>query len=156
MLKLIARPSDPLVVTRELDVFFIVCWAIYAAWGITACIFGIPSINFVNGLLYNQIWSGGIGLIATVALISAISIFFKTRTHQITKKKVERAALHALSWFVVAYPALLLLLAIFTGNVTYLATSVIGLLYLLIPIYRIRHLSKRIKYYESLTDKPVF
>ena len=150
MPQLVARPSDPLFVTRELDVFYIIAWGIYAAWGVAASIAGIPTITLASGELYNIIWAGLIAVTAVGALWSAVSIFYKTKLQQVVKKRIERTFLWVLMVLVAVYPSFLLITVI-EGDTTRLATFIVSLLYLLIPYFRIRHLTKRIKYYASLS-----
>ena len=151
MPKLVARPSDPLFVTRELDVFFIIAWGIYAAWGVAASLAGIPTVTSASGELYNTIWAGLIAITAFGSFWSAISIFYKTKLQQVVKKRVERAFLWMLTVLVIVYPSFLLI-SVIEGDMGRLAAFIVSLLYVLIPVFRIRHLTKRIKYYESLSS----
>lgn len=149
MPKLIASIKDPLFVTREYDLQFIVVWALYAGWGIAAAIAGIPTISLVSGALYNTLWASGLATFAIGALLSSISIFFKTYMSQQTKKRLERFFLWGVIAVVAVYPGFLLLL-VCIGDTERIATFIVALMYVWIPTIRIRHLSRRIKYYESL------
>ena len=147
MPKLIVRPSDYLVTTRELDLFAAIIWAIYAAWGLVTSLNGLATISDLVGEVFNTIWSGAIGVTGLVAAIAATSIFFKTRLSQILKKKIELVATVLLAVLITIYPVYLLILGLFTEDMDRLVTFVLSLLYIVIPIARARILTFRIKNY---------
>lgn len=149
-MKLLVRPRDPLQVTRELDVFFIIAWVIYALWGWTASVVGLPSVTETAGSEYNQLWSATIGFFGTAAAIACASIFFKTRLNQITKKRIELGAVLGLAGFVAFYPVALAVQAVTVGVSA--PSAIVSLLFVLIPVFRIRHLQVRIKNYERIAN----
>lgn len=130
------------MVTREIDVFFLFCWTVLGVWGIAAGIGGLPSVQESAGQNYNFFWALGIGVSATGAAWSAVSIFFKTRFGQVTKKRFERAFCWALLFFIAYYPIALALAGSWIS-------AILILIFMALAIYRIRHLSYRIKLYHA-------
>lgn len=130
------------MVTREIDVLFTLCWTLFALWGFVAGIKGLPSVQEQAGQNYNFFWAFGIGIAGAGAAWSAGSIFFRTRFGQVTKKRFERAFCWALLAFITFYPIALAL----SGN---WPSVILLLIFMALPIYRIRHLSYRIKLYHD-------
>lgn len=129
------------MVTREIDVLFAVCWAFFAIWGIASGIEGLPSVQQQAGHGYSFFWSFGVGVSALGATASAVAIFFKSRFGQVTKKRLERTFCWALLLFIAYYPIALTL----SDN---WVPAILILIFMALPIYRIRHLSYRIKLYH--------
>lgn len=148
MPKLIVRPGDPLQVTRELDVFFIFAWLIYGGWGLAASIVGLPSVTETAGAVYNTLWSATIGVLGFTAAFACLSIFYKTRLNQIAKKRIELGAVTALSFFVAVYPVALSVQSFLSADFS--PSVIISFLFLLVPVFRWRHLSLRIRNYERI------
>lgn len=146
MPRLIVRPSDYLVITRELDLFCVLIWGIYASWGIASTVLGISTITTGLGEVFNFVWSASIGVISLIAAIAAASIFFKTPLSQVAKKKVELTASVTLLLLIAVYPLYLLLQGL-DGDPNRLVTFVLSLLYVTIPLFRARNLWQRIKNY---------
>jgi hypothetical protein len=146
-----ARLSDPLIVDREFDLFFLCAWLVYMGWGISAAIAGVPTITLVQGGVYNLIWAISLSVTALMCALSCLGIFYATGyVKAITKKKIELGFAYLLTGIVSVYPAFVWIQAL-AGDETRVATSFVSLLYILIPVYRIRHLTRRIRYYESVS-----
>jgi hypothetical protein len=141
-IRVIAHPSDEIMVTREIDVFFAFCWSALAVWGLAAGIKGLPSVTEAVGQNYNFFWALGIGVASVGALWSNVAIFFKTRFGQVTKKRFERAFCWAMLFFVAYYPIALFLAGSWPS-------AVLVLIFLGLAVYRIRHLTYRIKLYHD-------
>lgn len=149
-IKLAARPSDLLFTTRELDVFFIVIWAIYAGWGYVSVSAGVPTISQSLGLPFNIIWSAAIAVAATVACIAGISLFFQIpHMSQVRKKRVELSACGALFFLTAIYPVYLGITSGSGDGRT--AATVLALLYPTIVFFRIRNLLHRVRNYPNAT-----
>jgi hypothetical protein len=140
--RVIAKPSDQIVVTREIDVLYVVLWTILGVWGIAAGVSGLPSVQESAGVNYSFFWALGIGVAGVGAAWSAVSIFFKTRFGQVTKKRFERAFCWAMLFFVAYYPIALFLAGSWPS-------AVLVLIFLGLAVYRIRHLTYRIKLYHD-------
>lgn len=147
-MKFRVKPSSPLIIDRWIDVTYAALWAIYSFWGGAVMIAGLPTLNAASPDWYRALWSGCVGLLAFIACISAVSLFFQTRVSFITKKKVERAAVIALSAFIALYPVLLIWSAV-GGDTDRIGVAVLSISYLLFPGYRIYLLGQRIKAYEA-------
>lgn len=152
-MKLQAKPSDPLIVDRWLDVAYICLWVIYGLWGITTLLVGLPTINMATSEWYQTAWSGSLGVLSWIAAVMAFLVFFKTEwLDQITKKRAEMAAVSVLCAFILIYPVLLTLRA-FDGDIARVGGSaVLALSYLIFPGLRIYLLSKKIKGLKAVSD----
>lgn len=151
--QVLMRPSDPLLVTRELDVAYAVAWAIFAAWGFLATVNGLETITVLVGPVFNFIWSLGIALLSSVAAFMSIMLFFKTKTSQIAKKRIELAATWGLLFLIAVYPMYLGIRTVVTENNNLWASTAIAVLYVWVPFFRIRNLRYRIKYYAKSYPK---
>lgn len=149
--KLMVRPSDPLLLTRELDIFFILSWAIFAGWGYFAVFQGLETITLALGSFFNFIWALGIAVLSSIALIASIMVFFKTKMRQVSKKRIELVAVWGLIFLVAVYPVYLAGRAISQEEINIWNSVIISLLYVLIPFFRIRNLRYRIRYYAKTT-----
>lgn len=147
--RLLMRPSDPLLVTREIDVWFAAIWTIFAAWGYLAVTHGLETITLAAGSLFNFLWALTIALLSTVAAISAGALFLKTGLSQVAKKRIELAAAWGLVFLISVYPVYLGIRTVITDNSNLQASTVLSLLYVLVPVIRIRNLRYRIKYYAK-------
>lgn len=144
----LVSPSDPLVVRREFDLFFMLGYVIYAAWGFLAAYFGVKTVSDSLGDSFNFGWTLGIAILSTFCLIMAASVWFRTAMRQVTKKRIELVAVILLSFAVVIYPIYISLAAL-TGDENRIPNAVLSLIYLLVPAWRIRHLILRIKSYGT-------
>jgi hypothetical protein len=140
--RLIARPKDPLVVNRELDLLFVLCWWALSAWGIISTIKGVPSVQAESGVNYGFLWSLGVTVSAIGAAIFGALIFFKTPIGQVTKKRLERTCCWAMFFFVAYYPVALAL----QGKIE---SASLVMIFLFLPLYRARVLTDRIKHYAN-------
>lgn len=147
--RLLMRPGDPLLVTREIDVFFAIAWAIFASWGYLAVFHGLETITLAAGPLFNFLWALSIALLSTIATLASVFLFFRTSASQVTKKRIELAAAWGLVFLIAVYPVYLGIRTVVTDNNNLWASTVLSLLYLLIPVFRIRNLRYRIKYYAK-------
>lgn len=151
-LKLVTKPSDPLVVTRMLDVFAAIIWAIFSAWGFTASALGVATITDAVGSSYNFFWSLSIGILGAVNALAAASLFFKTPMGQITKKRIELSASSSLFVLLTLYPLFLFISALH-GNENRGPAAVLALLYPAIPLARVWSLAFRIRNYAARTKR---
>lgn len=145
-MKLRYRFSDPVVITREYDLAYMILWALYAWWGIQSIVSKIPTIDKVSSDAYGVAWAGGIALFSLIALCAAISVFFETKLSQPTKKRIELYSVIILLGFIAVYPLSLTVLS-FHGDTGRQATTVLAYTYLVFPYLRVRYLNRRIKQY---------
>lgn len=151
-MKFRVKPSSPLIIDRWIDVVYAALWAIYSFWGGAVLIVGLPTLTAASPDWYRALWSGCVGILAFIACISAVSLFWHSKISFITKKKVERAAVIALSAFIALYPVLLIWSAV-GGDSDRVGVAVLSLSYLLFPGYRIYLLNQRIKAYEAASKE---
>lgn len=145
-MKLLVRPSDPLIADRWLDVAYVIYWFIFGGWGITSIILGLPTVQMLTTDWYQTAWSGGIGALATLAGALALLVFFDTpRFKQISKKRAEQATVWVLGVFILIYPVLLIVRAGDGQQNRVGAAAVLALSYLVFPALRIHLLRGRIK-----------
>lgn len=145
-MKLQLKPSDPVVVDRWLDVAYFFLWLIYGAWGVFSVVVGLPTVQNFASESYQTIWSGMIGVLALTAAAMIVLVFFRTSwMAQITKKRIERGAVIALTAFVFVYPILLGLRAAEGEIVKVGPSSLLAVSYIIFPIYRIWVLRNRIR-----------
>jgi hypothetical protein len=147
-MKLQYKFSDPLVVTREFDLAYMLLWALYAWWGIQAIITRIPTISIVSDNLYEIMWAAGISTFSLIALFFSGYVYFRTKLSQVLKKRIELYAVIILIGFIAVYPLSATILA-FHGDPDRLASAVIAYTFLVFPLLRVRHLNRRIKQYVS-------
>lgn len=147
MPKLRARPRDPLILDRWLDVAFACLWGIYAAWGLTTLLVGLPTITINTPEWYSAVWAGAVGILSAIAFLACVSLFFLTRPHFLVKKKIERYAVVALVFFILVYPVLLIASAT-GGDIDRASLAVLSVSYVIFPIYRIYVLTSRINAFE--------
>jgi len=141
---------DPVVVTRELDLAYIILWALYAWWGIQSLITTLPSISMVSSNLYSTVWAGSIAILSSIAMVTAILVFFRTgRWSQPAKKRLEEYVVMLLCGVILVYPAAVIFLS-FHGDTDRLAIIPVALSYLIFPLLRVRLLNRRIKQYASM------
>lgn len=148
MLKLIARPSDPLLMTREIDVFFAFGWLGFAWWGGFSAIVGVKTIVDPLGFWFATIYSGMVGVLAVLASLIAASLFVRTpRVSNLTKKKWEQSIAIGMVFFFAIYPVNIVVRALTDAAI--LPNLGIALICLLVIFYRIRNLRHRINSYVS-------
>lgn len=152
--RILVTPSDPLLLDRSIDVFFAGVWALYAAWGLSASILGVATITDAVSPVYTFLWALSIGVLSSVACLSAISLFFDlgTRLRPPVKKRVELWAVRVLACIVGVYPVLLVIAAV-SGDPNRGPSAVLAFLYVLIPYFRGRMLRKRIRNFERATQE---
>jgi uncharacterized membrane protein len=141
-IRVIARPSDQITITREIDLLFAACWALFGVWGILAGLKGLPSVQESAGHNYTFLLAFATGISGIGACVSAVMIFFKSRFGQVTKKRLERTFCWALLFSISYYPIALAL----TNN---WPAVILLFIFMCLPIYRIRHLSYRIRLYHD-------
>lgn len=143
--KLLARPGDPLLLDRMVDVCAAAYWMVYTLWALLAGFLGIATITDAAGGFYNFMWSAGIGTFSLVALLASVSLFFDFghRFDPPLKKKVELYAVRCLMILIAVYPVLLFLAA-FGGDGNRAPSAVLSLSYLIFPFFRTYVLKKRI------------
>lgn len=151
-MKLQVKPSDPLIVTRWLDVAYILLWFVYGLWGVFSVIVGLPTLNMLTPDWYQTVWSGFIGILSLTACVLASLVFFHTPWFkQISKKRAEFATVCALLAFVVIYPVLLVVRAA-DGDLSRVGPSaVLAISYLIFPVLRLYFLRGRIKLLKQVT-----
>lgn len=137
---------DPIKTDRSIDVACIVAWICYAFFGLftitqNASVFtraGTPEF-------YQTIWGGSIGLLSALAAGAGILSFYTQHERydrRIAAKRTERFAVGTLIGLVTLYPLLLA----FYGGPTGPRLDLLSLSfsYLVLPIWRSRHLKSRI------------
>lgn len=155
MPKLRARPRDPLILNRWVDVAYIVYWLIYAAWGVMTLVVGLPTLEINTPEWYSTVWAGALGGLSAVAGITAATFFWDSkRFHFIAKKKFERSTVLVLLAFILVYPGLLIGAA-FAGDESRMSLAVHSLSYLVFPVLRLYILSFRIKAFETANQEIV-
>lgn len=147
-MKFRVTPNSPLIVDRWLDVAFAALWGSYALWGLATLGSGLPTLSMAAPDWYVTLWAGAVGLFASVACLTIVSLFFESRISFIFKKKIERSAVIALSMLVFAYP-ILLWASVVGGDGDRVSIAALSLSYLIFPIYRVYVLNQRIKAYKS-------
>lgn len=145
--KLRVTPFSPLILDRWLDVAFAVLWGVYACWGITTLIVGLPTITINTPEWYSTVWAGSVGSLAALAFLACLSLFFAGRPNFILKKKIERGAVICLIAFILVYPVLLFA-ASREGDTDRTSLAVLSVSYIVFPVYRVYVLNKRIKAYD--------
>lgn len=152
------KPSDPLIGNRWEDVAFAVFWAIYTLWGLAASIFGIGTIVRQAGEVYNFLWSGAVGTFSLIACLAAVSLFFKFPGKRLVppnKKMIEMWAVRVLIPLILVYPVLLMISAIFDGDLNRGVTAVHACSFLVFPWYRQYSLRRRILNFKRATEEIV-
>jgi len=145
-MKLLVKPSDPLITDRWLDVAYVVYWLIFGLWGITSLLFGLPTVQMLTTDWYQTTWSGCIGVLASLAGVLALLVFIDTpRLKQVTKKRAEFATVAVLVVFVFVYPVLLVVRAADGETSRVGAAAVLAVSYFVFPILRLHLLRVRIK-----------
>ena len=153
-MKLQIKPSDPVVLTRWVDVCYVYVFTVYALWGISSALVGLPTLNIYTPDVYQIVWSGCIGLLSTVAAFFASLVFFDTSwMSQITKKMIEFRAVLVASAFIVVYP-ILLIARVVNGEVAEVGpTAILSLSYLGFPVLRLFILRMRIRTLRAISGE---
>lgn len=148
MPKLVARPSDPLLITREVDLWYSAIWFVYASWGTLSVILGIRTITEIAGPTFNFGWSLAIALLSWGALACSILLFIRTTwLSQVSKKKIEMMLSIGLFFLILIYPFYLGFRA-YMGEEQIWPSVALAVLYLLICAFRAKHLYHRVKNYQ--------
>lgn len=146
MSKTLDGRRTPLVVDRTLDIAFIVMYVIFMLWALISSVENIPSFDRVTSTFYQFVYGGAVGTFAAVAATAAVLQFIKTGgVRKDHKEKIELYSVVLMTGFIFVYPCVLAfnLFILHTHGVD--AAFVLSLFYLVFPLWRIRHLWKRIK-----------
>lgn len=147
-MKLLHKPSDPIIADRWADVASGFLWLIYAAWGVAAYYAGLATIASQSPGWYESIWSISIAVLSTIASASAFSLFWQIpRLTPVRKKTIELGSVFALGFFIAVYP-ILLTTAAWDGDQNRIASAILAYSYLVFPVLRIHMLRQRIKSFE--------
>lgn len=149
--RFLERVHEPIVTDRGLDVASIIQWTIYAAWGIVSTVAQIPTLAKVTPDAYGIVWGAAIGVTMLIAAGAAASTFFGG-PGRIRTKRVELFALVLAIFIIAVYPILLVVQAFVLGDVNRWALAVLSLSYLVFPLFRTRHLVKRIRSLRAATN----
>lgn len=155
--KLLARPSDPLLLDRMIDICAAAYWLVYTLWALLAGLLGVATITDAAGEFYNFMWSAGIGTFSLVAFFASVSLFFDfgPKCEPSFKKKIELYAVRSLMILIAVYPVLLFLAAL-GGDGNRAPSAILSLSYLIFPFFRTYVLKKRIVTIERVKkDIPV-
>lgn len=146
MSKTVEGRRTPLVVDRTLDLAFIIMYVIFALWALISSVENIPSFDRVSTTLYQFIYGGAVGTFAAIAATAAILQFFRTGgVRKDHKEKIELYAVVLATGFIFVYPCVLAFNLFILHAKGVEAGFVLSLYYVLFPLWRIRHLWKRIK-----------
>lgn len=137
--------QEPIVTNRGLDLLAALSWLSLAWWGIFSLIEPLPSVSQATTSSYSVFWGLFIGIPALVASAAALSTFFTIpRVSRVVKRGVELASVVLLAGFISVYPAIIIAGA-FAGQPARLAVIGVAVGYVFLPVWRIIHLSCRIK-----------
>jgi len=140
------RILEPVIVDRGVDVMAFTLWVIYGAWGAVSTLAHMPTLTDAAPPLYSILWGALIGFFALVAAVACVLTFFTaTPAGRLWKKRAEMTAVCLMGGLIAVYPALLFVRAIVDHDADRAAIAVLGLSYLVVPTWRIRHLTKRIR-----------
>lgn len=138
--------DDPIMADRSMDLMAAGVWTSLACWGFASIIVGLPTIAIATPPFYELVWGSVITTSASIAAIAAYSTFWFTDDIllRIKRKRVEFASVLILEGFAMVYPALLGISAL-SGDTGRVAAFFAALIYIIVPAWRLRHLSRRMK-----------
>lgn len=149
------RVDEPLIADRSIDLAAVLTWLCFAGWGIATGIAGLRTISELTSQWYELAWGSSIGALALIACIAAFSTFFNNPNLlvRIRKKTFEFWSVSIMAGFISVYPIFAFIQAL-SGDGNRVALVFVAVSYLIFPVWRVRHLSKRIKRLrDTLTEE---
>jgi hypothetical protein len=144
---------DPVLADRTVDLMAAAAWLCFAGWGISSAFAGLATVEQATSPQYLAFWGIIIGTLASVAFTATVMTFFPSRSvrQRIQRKSVELAAVSLLAGFISLYPIFLLIAAI-GGDHMRIAPFFLGVQFLILPTWRVRHLFIRIRKLREITS----
>lgn len=131
------RPTRqvPVLVDNSLNRAFALKYAIYAAFGVSGLLVGVPSFAAISSQLVAFVLAG---VVAISSILASISVWHSVVGGIWVKR--ELYATIVMITFVGFYDAALFYLTIFEGSSERTSAAVISLALIVLPIWRIRHI----------------
>lgn len=143
-----SRLRELIPVNRSIDAVSATMWFIYGLWGV---LYGLAStqtlIHRLTSTIYTTVWGSGIGVAALIATASCAFILFPhTKRVREFATRTELYAVVFMTVFIAAYP-LFQVVNLFVRPVQLIdfAATVLAFSYLVLPIWRIYELTRRMK-----------
>lgn len=149
----LARVRDPIIADRSLDLMTAAFWLLLSIWGIATTMTGITTVTDATGEWYEKVWGGTIALLCLTCFTTSVATFFNNPniTHRINLKRIEMVSCSVVAGFIAVYPALLFI-AVLGGDWGRFAPFWATLVYLVVPVWRTRHLYYRIAKLRQIRD----
>lgn len=147
MTRLSSRLRDPIIVDRWIDVASAFSWLFLGVFGLFYSLAHFSTLSQLTTEAYTTWWGLSIGVTGLLAGAAAFSTLFTSRVRlRIFKKQTELILISLLGGLISVYPILKVAdLLIPPFQITEISALAVSLYFMILPTWRIFHLTKRIR-----------